>query len=99
MVGMKALIIIILNLIWVLLKIIKPGGSRALISENLILKQQLMVLTKKRKRSPNLTSFDRIVLAVGSVLINPSRLTQLAVVISHQTLLKFHRAMVKRKYG
>ncbi len=96
---MKLFYTVFLNLIWAVLKVIKPGGSRGLVAENLVLKQQLMALSRKRNRAPNLTSLDRIVFAIGSVMINPSRLPKLAAVVSHQTLLKFHRAMTKRKYS
>jgi hypothetical protein len=36
-------------------------------AENLVLKQQLMVLRRARKRAPNLTSIDRLLCAFWSV--------------------------------
>jgi len=41
-------------------KLIRPGGIKTVIAENLLLKQQLMTLTRQRSRAPGLTSFDRI---------------------------------------
>jgi len=36
------------------------GGVRAVIAENLLLKQQLIVLRRARQRAPNLTLRDRL---------------------------------------
>ena len=37
-----------------------PGGVRAVIAENLLLKQQLIVLRRPRRRAPRLTASDRL---------------------------------------
>jgi hypothetical protein len=37
-----------------------PGGVRAVIAESLLLKQQLIVLSRARQRAPNLTRSDRL---------------------------------------
>ena len=36
------------------------GGVRAVVAENLLLKQQLIVLRRARRRAPNLTCSDRL---------------------------------------
>ena len=36
------------------------GGVRTVIAENLLLKQQLIVLRRARQRAPNLTLRDRL---------------------------------------
>jgi hypothetical protein len=41
-------------------KLCGPGGVRAVIAENLVLKQQLIVLRRGRQRAPSLTSSDRL---------------------------------------
>ena len=38
----------------ILFKVCKPGGTKALIAENLTLRQQLLVVSRKQKRAPNL---------------------------------------------
>ena len=52
-------------------KLLRPGGAKALVSENLILKQQLLVIGRSRKRAPNLTPYDRLYLGLvdGELLI------------------------------
>ena len=41
-------------------KLCRPGGVRAVIAENLLLKQQLIVLRRSRQRAPNLRVGDRV---------------------------------------
>ena len=45
----------LLDLAVVTAKLCGPGGVRAVIAENLVLKQQLLVLRRGRERAPNLT--------------------------------------------
>jgi len=67
-------------------------------AENLMLKQQLLVLTRSRKRAPNLSSFDRFFLGLWSTFLDLRRIKRVAVLVQPSTLLKFHQALVKRKY-
>src|ERR1700746_415839 len=46
-------------------KLCGPGGVRAVIAENLLLKQQLIVLRRGRRRAPNLTQWDRLPLRLS----------------------------------
>jgi putative transposase len=48
--------------------------------------------------APNLNSFDRLLLGLGSLFVPPSRIPKLAVILKPKTLLKFHAALKKRKY-
>jgi len=41
-------------------KLCGRGGVRAVMAENLLLKQQLIVLGRARRRVPNLTPSDRL---------------------------------------
>ena len=49
---MTTWIYLLLNVITTMLKLLRPGGAKALASENLILKQQLLVMKKKAKTLP-----------------------------------------------
>ena len=79
-------------------KLCQPGGVRAVIAENLPLKQQLIVLRRPRQRAPNLTVGDRLLCAVGSLFLSPGRIRKVAIGVRPATLLTFHRALVRRKY-
>jgi putative transposase len=50
-------------------KLCGPGGVRTVIAENLILKQQLLVLRRGRRRAPNLLPSDRLLCGFGSLFL------------------------------
>jgi hypothetical protein len=43
---MRSVILLAVNIFVVLAKILRPGGTKAIITENLLLKQQLTVLSR-----------------------------------------------------
>jgi len=79
-------------------KLMRPGGVRAVVAESVLLKHQLVISSRARRRAPNLNSFDRFVLGLGSLFVPASRLSKLAVILKPRTLLKFHEAFKRRKY-
>ena len=95
---MKSVAFLFMHLLVLFAKSLKSGGTKATIAENLLLKQQLIVLSRARKKAPNLQTSDRFLLGALSLLISPRRLSTVAIIIKPATLLKFHRALVKRKY-
>jgi len=95
---MRSVILLAVHILVVLARMLQPGGIKAIIAENLLLKQQLNVLGRSRKRAPNLTVTDRFILGGLSLFISARRRLSVAVVMKPSTLLKFHRALVKRKY-
>ena len=92
------LLILAVHLLATIAKLVRPGGARAVVAESLLLKQQLLISSRARRRAPNLTSFDRILLGFGSLFVSPSRIPKLAVILKPRTLLRFHEALKKRKY-
>ncbi len=81
-----------------LAKLVKPGGVKTVMTENVMLKHQLIILTRHRKRAPILTPFDRVLFGYLAFFINKERLEKLAVILRPATILKFHKALVDRKY-
>ncbi|MHB8623499.1 MAG: hypothetical protein ACYC9J_14230 [Sulfuricaulis sp.] len=49
---MKELFILIAHLLTTLVKLAQPGGARAVVAESLVLKHQLLILQRTRKRVP-----------------------------------------------
>jgi len=96
--SMKDVIYLLFHLLTTIAKLIQPGGARAVIAENLLLKQQLIIHSRSRQRATNLTTQDRTVLGFLSLFLNPRRLARSAVIIKPSTLLSFHDALKKRKY-
>ena len=49
-------------------EVCRPGGVRVVIAENLLLKQQLIVLHRARRRAPYLSQSDRLLCGFGALL-------------------------------
>jgi hypothetical protein len=62
-------------------------------SPNPCVKQQLLILNRSRKRSPNLRFADRLVAGLCAVLMRPRRLIRSAIVLKPSALLSLHRAL------
>ena len=95
---MKDVFFLLFHLLAAITKLIRPSGGRAVIAENLFLKQQLMIHSRSRQRAPNLTTRDRALFSFWSLFLNPRRITRAAIIIKPSTLLSFHNALKKRKY-
>jgi putative transposase len=95
---MRDVIYLLFHLLTTLATLLRPGGSRAIIAENLLLKQQLIIHSRSRQRAPNLTTQDRALLGLFSLFLNPRRIAKSAILLRPSTLLSFHNALKKRKY-
>jgi transposase InsO family protein len=78
--------------------VVRPGGCRSIIAENLLLKQQLSVLNRARKRAPNLPPIQRLFFAVWCQLLKRSRIERAAIVVRPSTLFRIHATFVRKKY-
>ena len=80
------MILLTVHILVVLAKMLRPGGIKAVIAENLLLKQQLNVLGRSRRKAPNLTTNDRFILGRLSLFISTRRLLTAAVISIPSTL-------------
>lgn len=79
-----------------LARVVAGGGAAAALEvENAVLRHQLSVLRRTVKR-PELRRRDRVVLAVASRLLPRERWT--VFVVSPQTILRWQRELVRRKW-
>src|SRR5487761_2428984 len=76
----------------------RPGGVRSVIAESLLLKQEILINRHCRRRAPPLTTMDRFVLGLTMLFVHPRRVAKLAAILKPATLLRFHKALVDRKY-
>src|SRR5438132_2201489 len=95
---MRDLTVLFLHLLATVARLAGPGGARSVVAESVLVKQQLLILNRSRKRSPNLRRSDRMVAGVCALLMRPGRLIRSAIVLKPSTLLTLHRALKKRKY-
>jgi putative transposase len=96
---MRDLAVLLMHLLVTVARLLGPGGARSVVAESVLVKHQLLILNRSRKRSPNLRISDRIVAGLCALLIRPGRLIRAAIVLKPSTLLHLHRALTKRKYG
>jgi hypothetical protein len=64
------------------------------VAESVLVKQQLLILNRSRKRSPNLRTSDRVVAGLCALFMRPGRLIRSAIVLKPSTLLRLHRALI-----
>src|SRR5215468_219644 len=95
---MRDLILLLVHVVATVLRVVQPGGLRAVIAESVLIKHQLLVLNRSRRRAPNLHILDRLIAGFCSLWIRPKRRRRLAIAFKPSTFLNFHRAMVQRKY-
>lgn len=95
---MKDVLLLVIHLISLLVRLLRPGGMKAVAAENLALKKQLLVIQRTKGRAPNLTTLDRFIFGWLAIMLSPRRLARSAIIIQPSTLLSFHKALVKRKY-
>ena len=95
---MKDLLLPLLHLAVTAAKLCRPGGVRAVIAENLLLKQQLIVRRRSRQRAPNLRVGDRLLCGFGALVLSPGRIRKVAIGLRPSTLLTCHQALVRGKY-
>jgi len=91
---MRDVFFLIFHLLTTTAKLLQPGGSRAIIAENLLLKQQLIIHSRYRQRAPNLSVQDRTLLGFWALFTNHRRIARSAIIIKPSTLLKTHWVMV-----
>jgi putative transposase len=95
---MRDSIILIVHVITTLFRLAQPRGVRSVIAESVLVKHQLLILNRSRRRAPNLNVWDRLIAGCCSFWITPRRFGRVAIVLKPATLLSFHRALVRRKY-
>jgi len=95
---MRDLVVLFLHLLATVARLAGPGGARAVVAESVLVKHQLLILNRSRRRAPNLRLADRIGAGVCALMMRPSRLIRSAIVLKPSTLLRLHRALRARKY-
>ncbi len=80
------------------IRLARPGGLRSVVAESTLVRHQLLILNRGRRRAPNLQVSDRMIAGLCT-LLRPARILRCAIVLRPSTLLCFHHMLIKRKYG
>jgi transposase InsO family protein len=92
---MKDLLLLLAHLLVTLAKLLGPGGAKAIVADSLLMKQQLLIVNRSRRRAPNLTPADRLLLGFWSLFLSGHLLQRAAVILRPSTLLNFHDMLKK----
>src|SRR4051812_19054559 len=95
---MRDFLILVVHLIVTLARLASPGGPRSVVAESTLIRHQLLVLNRSRKRAPNLRATDRIIAGLCTLFMRPARILRSAIVLKPSTLLDLHSVLRKRKY-
>ena len=87
-----------LHVIVTVIRLAKPGGLRSVVAESTLVRHQLLIVNRGRKRAPNLRVSDRIIAGLCTLLMRPARVLRSAIVLRPSTLIHFHHMLIKRKY-
>ena len=95
---MRDIFALFLHAIIIIIRLGRPGGLRSVVAESVLMRHQIRILNRGRKRAPNLRPADRIIAGLCSLLMRPARVLRSAVALKPSTLLHFHKMLTKQKY-
>src|SRR6202049_2278106 len=95
---MRDLLVLFVHLIVTMARLARRGGLRSVVAESVLVRHQLLVLNRYRKRAPNLRAADRIIAGLCALFMRRVRVLRSAIVLKPSTLLHLQRVMRKRKY-
>jgi len=95
---MRDILLLFVHVVVTVVRLVRPSGLPAILAESALVRHQLLILQRGRKRAPNLRVADRIIAGWCALLMRPARVLPSAVVWKPSTVLNFHRALLKRKY-
>jgi hypothetical protein len=95
---MHDILVILIHSIVTVIRLMKPGGLRAVVAESALPGHQILILNHSRKRAPNLRVSDRMIAGFCTLLMHPSRVLRCGIVLKPSTLLHFHHVLKNRKY-
>ena len=70
---MRDILILFLHAIVTLIRLGQPGGLRAVVAESVLMRHQVLILNRGRKRAPNLRVADRLIAGLCTVLMRRAR--------------------------
>src|SRR6516225_5658385 len=85
--NMRDIFTLFLHSIVTIIRLARPGGLQAVIAESVLMRHQVLILNRGRKRAPNLRSSDRIIAGLCTLMMRPARILRSAVVLKTSTLL------------
>jgi len=95
---MRDCLILFVHLLVTVARLPGPGGLRSVVAESVLVRHQLLILNRGRKRAPNLRATVRIIAGLCTLFLRSSRVVRSAIVRKPSTLLHLHSVLRQRKY-
>ena len=89
---MRDFAILFVHLIVTLARLVRPGGLRSVVAESVLIRHQLLILNRGRKRSPNLRAADRVIAGLCTLFMRPARVLRSAIALKPSTLLHLRQS-------
>ena len=70
---MRDMFTLFLHVIAILFRLARPGGLRSVVAESVLMRHQVLILNRDRKRAPNLRTSDRMIAGLCTLLMRPAR--------------------------
>src|ERR1700756_2103918 len=96
---MRDIFALFLHVIVTVIRLARPGGLRSVVAESTLIRHQLVILNRGRKRAPNLRVSDRVIAGLCTLLMRPVRVLRSAIVLRPSTLLRFHLSLLKTSWA
>src|SRR5215469_651608 len=90
---MRDFAIVFVHLMVTLARLAGPSGLRSVVAESVLVRHQLLILNRGRKRAPNLRATDRIIAGLCTLFLRPARVLRSAIVLKSSTLLHLHSVL------
>ena len=74
---MRDFAILLVHLIVTLARLTRPGGLRSVVAESVLVRHQLLILSRGRKRAPHLRVTDRIIAGLCTLFIRKPDLIEI----------------------
>ena len=87
---MRDFLILFVHVIVTAARLARPGGLRSVVAESVLVRHQLLILNRGRKRAPNLRAVDRIIAGLCTLFMRPARVLRSAIILKPSTLLHLH---------
>jgi hypothetical protein len=78
---MREFLILYVHLVVTVARLAGPGGLRSVVAESALVRHQLLVLNRGRKRAPNLRAADRIIAGLCTLFMRRARVLRSAIVL------------------
>ena len=95
---MRDIFTLSLHAMVIVIRLGRPAGLRSVVAESVLMRHQVLILNRGRKRAPNLRAADRIIAGLCTLMMGQARVLRSAIVLKPSTLLHFHKMLTKQKY-